>query len=96
MASQQQKLESETETLLLELEDRKAELKLDQLELKTLEVQYQNQEDEIEQLEDHIIRPNKLMHGETSLLDEALRQQHLYGRQITRPPYPHSNFAFCI
>jgi chromosome segregation ATPase len=87
LESQQQKLKSKAETLLFELEDRKAELKLEQQEIQKLEIQHQDQEDELEKLDEQIKNLNKLMHGGTSELNEALRKRSQYGNRITSPAY---------
>lgn len=87
LESQQQKLKSKTETLLLELEDRKTELKCEQQRIQKLEIQHQDHEYELEELEDQIKSLKNLMHGGTSVLNEALRQQNLYGHRITSPAY---------
>lgn len=93
LESHQQKLKSKTETLLFELEDRKTELKCEQQKIQKLEIQHQDQEYELEELEDQIKSLKNLMHGGTSVLNEALRQQSLYGHRITSPAYLESIYS---
>lgn len=78
-----QKLTSEAEHLLCEIEDRITQLKLEQQKLKNLELQHYNQEYEVDQLKKYKDALNQLMHIPNITHDEILKLQKLYNQPST-------------